>query len=309
MDLNCYLQICRMETTSAALEDSVSYLSENLRFLQKHESVLICFPNVGHDSLGALFGEAVQRCGAVPIYWGPDYRWRELLRLGFDSRINTIIGHPLVILGLMKISKATGTPLYAHNVVLGGYPYDKWMAEGIKKGLDCRIRTCYALRSGPVITGFSCTQEAGIHIREDLFDVITLDDQGNEVPDYKHGRLKFVYKKDRNLILDPEEMTLLSHQRCSCGVTSPRILETSYVGQSDPSKSILEDQFLTWSSVLDYRAKRTDHGVHLELVHFPGESLPKLPSCAKLTLRPWNPEEDIPFYIQDNFLKIPEKER
>ena len=308
MNLNSYHQILRMETTVAALDHSVSYLANNLQFLQKNESVLICFPNMGPDSLGALFGEAVSRCGAIPVFWGPDYRWRELLRLGFDSRLNTIIGHPLVILGLMKISKATGTPLYAHNVVLGGYPYDKWMAEGIKKGLDCTIHNCYAVRSGPVITGFSCDKECGIHIREDLFDVITLDDHGEEVPDYRHGRLKFVYKADRGLVLDPEEMTLLSHQRCCCGRTAPRIIETTYIGHSDPSKSMLEDQFLTWSSVLDYRAKRTEYGVCLELVYFPGNSLPKLPTCAKLTLRPWNPEEDIPFYIQDNFMKIPEKE-
>ena len=308
MNMDSYRELCRMETTAEALDNSVSYLADNLRFLQKQEHVLICFPNVGDDCLGALFGRAVQRCGAVSVFWGPDYRWKELLRMAFDSRVNTIIGHPLVILGLMKISKATGTPLYAHNVVLGGYPYDKWMAEGIKKGLDCRIRTCYAIRSGPVITGFSCSQEAGIHIREDLFQVQTLDEQGREVPDYSRGRLKFIYKKDESLVFDPEEMTLLSHQRCSCGCPSSRILETFYVGQSDHSKSVLEDQFLNWSSVLDYRARRTDHGVHLEIVHFPGESLPRLPSCAKLTLRPWNPDEDIPFYIQDNFIKIPEKE-
>jgi len=32
----------------------------------------------------------------------------------------------------------------------------------------------------------------------------------------------------------------------------------------------------------------------LALICFPGEKLPKFPSCAKLQVRPWNPERDCP---------------
>ena len=77
---------------------------------------------------------------------------------------------PWVILGLMKLSKFTKTPLYASDVVLGGYPYAKWMVEDVEKGMDCRVWGCYAIRSGPVIAGFTCNQGAGIHIRDEILD-------------------------------------------------------------------------------------------------------------------------------------------
>ena len=60
----------------------------------------------------------------------------------------------------------------------------------------------------------------------------------------------------------------------------------------------LESDLLSWSSVLDYRLEYTEFGTALELVVFPGEAIPQLPSFAKQTVRLWNPAEDIPFYLQ-----------
>lgn len=308
MKMDCYDELYRLETRPEALSATADYLAGKLDvFLQKQEPVLICFPNSGTESLGAVFGEAVCRCGGKPIYWGPDYRWKELLRIAFDTHTQTVAAPPMVILGLMKLAKATATPLYIHNVVLGGYPYARWMVEGLKKGLDSKIWGCYSIRSGPVVVGFTCDQEAGIHIREDLFDAVVMDQEGSILPDPQRGALKLIYKKEQDLIYDPEESAILRHQPCSCGNDAVRIVETIYTGRDNPSKTMLEQRFLAWSSVLDYRARQTESGIALELVVFPGESLPKLPSCAKLTIRSWDPEQDIPFYIQDNFIKIPEK--
>ena len=68
----------------------------------------------------------------------------------------------------------------------------------------------------------------------------------------------------------------------------------------------LEGELLSWSSVLDYHSEQTESGMALELVVFPGESLPKVPSAAKLKVRPWNPEEDIPFCMRAYATKIAE---
>ena len=57
----------------------------------------------------------------------------------------------------------------------------------------------------------------------------------------------------------------------------------------------LARDLLTWSSVLDCRIRRGECGLALEMVVFPGEKLPKLPTVAKQIVRPWNPEEDTPF--------------
>ena len=307
MKQDCYEKLLATETTPEALEMTRSYIAERLKvFLYKEEPVLICFPDQGPDSFGGIVAEAVKKCDGVPVFWGPDYRWISLLRQAFDTHAHTIVAPPLIVLGLMKVAKATATPLYIHNVVMGGYPYARWMLDGLKKGLDCKVWGCYSVRSGPVVTGFTCEREAGIHIRDERFKAVVVDEEGNQLPDPQRGKLLLVSTVDPELVYDPEESSLMLHQPCSCGCDAPRIVETLYTGTDNPAKAVLEERFLAWSSILDYRANQTESGIDLELVVFPGESLPKIPSCAKLTVRPWNPEKEVPFYAVDNFMKLPE---
>lgn len=309
MKTDTYQALYELETTPQTLQASRDYLQDKLRgLLSPQEKVLICFPDHGEKSIGGLFGEVVRSCAAEPLFWGPDFRWKELLRIAFQTHANTIVAHPMVVLGLMKLAKATQTPLYIYDVVLVGYPYARWMVEGIKKSLDCRVWGCYAVRSGPVIAGFTCDREAGIHIRDDVFTAALLDEQGNPVEEPKRGRLMLAHKAAPEIVYDPEETTQLRRQPCSCGCDAPRLVETLYTGQDNLTKLLLEDRFLQWFSVLDYRARRTECGVDLELVVFPGESLPKLPSCARLSVRPWEPETEIPFYMLDQFINSAEND-
>jgi hypothetical protein len=276
-------------------------------FLQTLEPVLICYPDEGPASLGGIFGEAVRRCKSTPVFWGPDYRWKELLRIAFHSHANTIVGHPLVVLGLMKLAKATATPLYFFDVIVCGDPFSHWIVDDLKLGLDCNVWGCYAVQSGPVVAGFSCPQEAGIHIREDVFIPHFPDQPHNGSFASKRGGLYFRSAKDPEIVFDPMETALVHYQPCSCGCDDPRVVETSSARAEIRERELLEDKFLAWSSVLDYYAEKTESGMALELVVFPGESLPKVPSVAKLKVRAWNPEEDIPFCMYKYVRKIPEK--
>lgn len=308
MQNDSYARLYEIETSPEAIAATRQFLSERLRaFMYKEEPVLICFPDQGPESFGGIVGDAVRQCGGVPVFWGPDYRWKTLLRQAFNTHAHTVVAHPLVILGLMKVARITSTPLYIHNVVLGGYPYARWMLDGVKKGLDCRIWGCYSVRSGPAVIGFTCDQEAGIHVRDDRFEAVVVDAEGEVLPDPNRGRLFFISRDDPNLVYDPEETSVLHHQPCSCGCDAPRIVETVYVGADNPAKTLLEERFLAWSSILDYRANETESGLDLELVVFPGQPLPQIPSCAKLTIRNWDPDTDVPFYIQEHFLDVPEK--
>ena len=307
MNQEIYQRLLELETAPQALQNSCDYLAEKLRsFLSPQEPVLICFPDEGEDSIGGMFGKAVRTCGAEPLFWKPNFYWKDLLRIAFSTRANTIIAHPTVVLGLMKLAKATQTPLYFYDVVLVGYPYARWMVEGIKKGLDCRVWGCYAVRSGPVILGFTCDQEAGIHIRDDIFEAMLVDEVGNPVEEPNRGKLMLRHKAAQELIYDPEETSMLRYQPCSCGCDAPRLVETLYTGQTNLTKTLIEERFLQWSSVLDYRAVRTECGVDMEVVVFPGESLPKLPTCARLRVRPWNIDTEIPFYMLDHHVNTAE---
>lgn len=291
-----YEKILALETTPEAIEATVQYLARLMKpFLQTLEPVLICFPDDGPCSLGGIFKEAVIRCEASPVFWGPDYRWKELLRIAFDTHANTMIGHPQVVLGLMKLAQYTETPLYIYDMIVCGDPFPRWMIDGLKAGFDCNAWGCYAVHSGPVIGGFSCMQEAGIHIRSDVFVPQLLDDE--QTPQSKWKRMKFVSAKDPEVVYDPHQMSIVYHQPCSCGCDEPRVMDTKSVCQEDLFNENLDELLLTWSSVLDYRMETGDSGSCLELVVFPGEPMPKLPSFAKLNIRPWDPSRDIPFEI------------
>ena len=302
-----YEKILELETTPEALEATVQYLAQHMKpFLQTLEPVLICYPDEGPTSLGGIFREAVIRCEATPVFWGPDYRWMELLRIAFDTHANTVIGHPLMVLGLMKLAKFTATPLYIYDMIVGGDPFPRWMVDGLKTGLDCNIWGCYAVRSGPVVAGFSCVQEAGIHIREEVFTPCLENENSPEIAGTNWNRLYFASSRNPDLLYDPDQIALITCQPCSCGCDEPRVVKSKSVRQDLLSKEYLDEKLLTWSSVLDYRVEHTESGMALELVVFPGEPIPKLPSFAKLNIRCWNPAEDVPFGVAAFLGKNPE---
>jgi phenylacetate-coenzyme A ligase PaaK-like adenylate-forming protein len=227
-----------------------------------------------------VFKEAVLRCEAKPVCWGPDYRWKELLRLAFDTHANTIIGPPLVVLGLMKLARATATPLYAYDVIIAGDPFAPWMLDGLRKGFDCNTWGCYAVQSGPVIGGFSCSQEAGIHIREDVFSpsLYVEDEEGKR----NYGRLYLASSKNPELVFDPGMMALMHQQGCCCGCSEPRVVEVRHLRKDDILREQLDAELLTWSSVLDYQIEYTESGAALELVVFQGEAIPGIAHLIRL---------------------------
>ena len=294
-----------LETTPEALERTRAYLRTRLeRILRPNEKVLICFPDEGPASLGGLLAGVLEDCRCRPEFWGPDYRWKGLLRQAFTQNVDAVFGSPLVVLGLMKMARVTATPLSIYNAFLAGYPYTSWMTEGIKRGLDCRIWGCYWIGKGPVIAGFTCDKEAGIHIREDIFQADIRDPEGNLMEDAQRGYLTLRYRGEEDLVFDAQETAKIWHQPCSCGCDDPRIVETLYVGKEDPGRLLLEERFLAWVSILDYRVRQTAAGVELELVVFPGAVLPRLTSCARLTVRSWDPEKDRPFCMEKILEKV-----
>lgn len=300
-----YEKLLELETAPEAIEATVQYLARLMKpFLQTLEPVLICYPDDGPASLGGIFKEAVIRCEAAPVFWGPDYRWMELLRIAFDTHANTLIGHPQTVLGLMKLAKVTKTPLYIYDMIVGGDPFPRWMVDGLKSGFDCNVWGCYAVRSGPIVAGFSCAQDAGIHIREDVFVPRIVAEPNGEVS--KWNRFLFASAKNSDILYDPEQVMRIHYQPCSCGCDEPRVVETKSVRPDVLSKYNLDELLLTWSSILDYRVEYGESGIALDLVVFPGEPLPKLPSFAKLVIRPWNPSEDIPFDLSGILGKKPE---
>ena len=287
-----------------ALARTVAYVTVQLRsFLRRHERVLICFPNHGASSFGGIMEKAVRQAEGIPLLWGSDYRWKALLRQAFVSRATTIVGPPLMILGLTKIARATETPLYIRNVLTAGYPCMNWMADGITKGLDCRIRSCYTLGNSPIVAGFSCAHSLGIHLRDDVYSVQIVDEEGTRLPEGTVGEVVLIPKSDPSVRYPVIETARLESQDCGCG-GGPRLMDFGPGRQMDPILFSIGERIQSWTSVLDCRLEKGPCGLEMEVIVFPGEKLPQLPSCAKQVVRAWDPDRDMPLRLATGWKNV-----
>lgn len=280
------------------LEATVQYLAARLTpIIRQGEAVLICFPREKESDFGALAGRAVERCGGQPVFWENDLRWKTLLRLAFVSKASTVIATPLVMLGLSKLAAVEGVPLYFFNVVLGGYPCLDWMMDGIEKSLDCKIWGVFGPGIGPIVSGFSCQCGRGIHMRDDAFDVAVLDDHGVEVVDGVNGRISIASHAAPEVLFQTRFSASVMTRLCPCGDPSVKLVGIEVAPSIYSSNVKLAEYLLYWTSILDCRISRSEYGLEVEIVCFKGEKMPKLPSCAKLLVRYWDPETDIPLSI------------
>ena len=296
MDLNILNQMIADAAHPKAAENTVSYIAEHLQsYVRRGDRVLICFSNSTFSGLGWLMEQAVLRCDGVPVIWGPDYRWKTVLQQAFYSHASVIIAPPLIVLGLSKLKKNTGLPLYIRHAVMAGYPCLDWMVEGIRKGLDCTTSGCFGFGETGIIAGFSCGKSLGVHLREDTYGVEIRDFQGNAVPRGTSGSV-FIYRKDDpSLCIPLGDRARIVGEPCLCGKESNRLLDCVPEKYEDEDLVELGQRLHSWTSVLDCRMTKTEYGLELELMVFPGEKLPKLPSVAKLVIRPWDPKHDTPF--------------
>ena len=290
-----YQKLTKLVSRPDLMERSVDYLAEHMgKFLKKRDKVMICFPDEP-ATIGALMKEAVLRCEAVPQFLDEDPRWITLLKTTFVTRSDAIIGPPLTMLGLAKLAKHMGTPLFARNVLICGYPCTYWMVDGIERGLDCRVWGCYDPGLSAVVAGFSCAEERCIHLRSDCYRISVLDDAGREVSGDTVGRIVLTPLCQDDICFDTGDRARLVTSPCACGSAYPRLMDIDTHFGVDPMLSTLSESFHYWGSILDCKLANTGCGLEIELIVFPGEKLPKLPSCAKLVVRAWNPETDVPF--------------
>ena len=290
-----YRDLAQKMNEPEQVEASIAFLTEKIgKFLKKRERVLICLSDTP-GGIGWLIEQAVLRCEGIPTYLGNDRRWKNLIRTAFSSRCSTIVAEPLVLLGLSKLAKAMGVPLFIRNAILSGYPCMRWMREGMQVGLDCR--TYGSFDPMGLMAGFVSYGERKLYLRDDLFDARTIDEHGNAQCDGTVGELELLWREDPQIHLPIGFHGSVTHEKCQDGTTAVALTDMSVGRYVDPDIATLSGHLHRWTSILDCRVTRGGYGLELEIVTFPGEKLPKLPSSAKQVVRAWDPETEIPFGV------------
>ena len=277
------------------LEATVSYLTGYLsKIVKSSESPLICFPREKETDFGRLAERAVRGCGGFPVFWERDCSWKELVRLAFLTKASTIIATPMVLLGLSKIARYEKIRLFISNAVLAGYPCLDWIMDGIERNLDCKLWGIFAPRLTSVVAGASCPFGRGLHLREDKYAAEIVGEKGEALPPGAHGIVVLHDKNEPEAFMATQTGADVKQKPCPCGNPAPyleNINEPLYRKSALMQKG---EELLSWSSILDCAFRKTPHGLELDVVCFPGEKLPVFPDCAKLMVRPWDPEKDRP---------------
>lgn len=306
MDREMYRNLVELCNEPAFREQTIEYLAEHLgKFLRPREHVMLAFREHTEGNISWLMEQALLRIDAIPVIWGPDHRWNSLLRKTFESHAIAVIGSPLILLGLMKLKKQYNTPLPIRRVVSVGYPCLDWVVDGIVKGLDCELGGCFSLNESGVVAGFACGHSWGIHLRADFFDAEIVDDSGNVLPAGELGEVVLIPKWQPDVRVRLGDLGSMEVEKCRCGSSAKRLLDLQMGNNVDPDLYQLSQDLLNWTSILDCRLAKTESGLEIEVVCFPGEKLPKIPSAAKLLVRPFNPKTDEPMWFVPD--QLPER--
>lgn len=290
-----------------AQEKTIEYLWEHLHhFIRKQERVLICFLEHKPGNISWLMEQAVRRCGAEPVIWGPDHKWKTLLQQAFFSKATAIIGPPLILLGLAKLKKQSGTPLYIRRCITAAYPCLDWMIDGIVRGYDCELGGCISMGESGIVAGFACGHSWGVHLREEVYGIDIVDAAGQILPVGTIGEMVLYPKAAPELRYPTGESARIATEACECGSIAPRLLELQPGKDENYDLEEFRQYLQSWTSVLDCRVERGINGLEIELVCFSGEKLPKLPPAALRIVRAWNPKQDEPFWYSPT-LKNAEK--
>ena len=307
VDRNMYLKLVEYSMRPEVQERAIVYLAEHLgKFLNPGEHVVLAFREHKPGNISWLMEQAALRIKAIPVIWGPDRHWNTLLMQTFLCHASAVIGPPMVILGLMKLKRYKNTPLPIRKVVTAGYPCPQWMIDGIVKGLDCEVGGCFSIVESGVVAGFACGHSWGVHLREEVYGIDIVDEEGNLLPEGSVGQMVLYPKAAPELRYPTGEDARLVTEPCECGSSSPRLLELQPGKNEDQDLEEFRQYLQSWTSVLDSRVERGGNGLEVEIVCFAGEKLPKLPPAAMRIVRPWNPKHDEPFWYSPT-LKNAEK--
>ncbi len=252
----------RVFYTEIDTEHTVGFFAAGIsEMLHPGETCLIAFPFTGPFGLGDLIAKAVERLGGIPIKAGFGQTWEELCKLTRETRPQTYIGFPVVLLSLVRMYGAD-FPIRKALVSADACP-DGVMAE-LERLLGSRLYPHYGSRECGLGGAVTCPAFHGMHLRENHIIPEIIDEKGNVLPDGEYGELVIT-------TIGLEAMPLIRYRTgdftrilppCPCGGVTKRLDKVSR-REGVISMEQLDSALLRIPTVIDYRAA-FDGVLHIE---------------------------------------------
>ncbi len=185
--------------------------------------------------LGLHYGAENLGCMTVPMSTGNTKR---LVTLMEDFEATAIACTPSYLLHIAEVIEEMGVKdkLKLRTAICGAEPWTEKMRLQIEESLGIHAHDIYGLSEicGPGVAN-DCEYHTGLHTQDDhFFAEIVSPDTLEPVEDGVVGELVFTTLTKEGLPLlryRTKDLTSITHERCECGRTTPRI--SRFKGRSD----------------------------------------------------------------------------
>ena len=279
----------RLFYTAGDLERTVRFFAAGLgELIFPGSAAMICFPFSGPNGLGDLIAEAVGRLGARPLRVGVGKSYEELSEILETERPDSYVGMAVPLLSMLRVCGRGSL----RRALVSGDACPEGVMQSIEAGLGSKLFPHYGSREMALGGAVTCPAHAGMHLRENHVIAEIVDETGTPLPEGEWGELVIT-------TIGMEALPLIRYRTgdrarmlpgpCPCG-SALRRLDT--VSRLDADAFLkLENAMFSLPWVADYRARRGDDGLHLEVLTC-GEPPPALPElAAEWSLRPVRPDD------------------
>lgn len=152
------------------------------------DRVLILLPCERPGSVGDLLATGLERMGAIPIKHGVVKEPNSTLKLIREQRVNVIVGIPVQVLGLARLSEG----LKLKSVLLSTDHVPDAIVTGIESKWQCRVFNHYGMTEMGLGGGVECEAHRGYHLREaDLYFEVIDPQSGQPLKEGETGEVVF----------------------------------------------------------------------------------------------------------------------
>ena len=243
----------RVFYTETDTEHTVGFFAAGIsEMLSAGEKCLIAFPFTGPFGLGDLIARAVERLGGIPIKAGFGGSRGEMLERIRETKPETYIGFPVMLLSLARIY-GPGFPI--QRALVSGDACPAGVMTELEKMLGSRLYPHYGSRECGLGGAVTCSAFEGMHLRENHILPEIIDREGNVLPDGEYGELVIT-------TIGADAMPLIRYRtgdftrilpQCPCGGVTKRLDKVSR-REGAVSMEALDSALFTIPELVDHRA-------------------------------------------------------